>query len=66
LQRELTPLLAAVPQSQSALQKSNDEHRMIVAVISERDPERARLAVEAHVESTAEILIGLRHSRTRA
>lgn len=65
LQRELTPLLAAIPPSQSALQKSNDEHRAIVAAIVEGDPERARLATEAHIAGTSQILIGLRHSGTR-
>lgn len=62
LQRELTPLLGAIPPSQSALQKSNDEHRSILAAIADKDAERARLAMEAHIAGTSQILIGLRHS----
>lgn len=61
IQRELTPLLAAIPPSQSALQKSNDEHRSILVAISDKDAERARLATEAHIAGTSQILIGLRH-----
>ena len=65
LQRELTPLLAAIPPSESALQKSNDEHRAVLGAISDKDPERARLAMEAHIAGTSQILIGLRHSGNR-
>jgi DNA-binding FadR family transcriptional regulator len=65
LQRELSPLLAAIPPSQSGLHRSNDEHRSILAAISKSDADGARLAMVAHIGGTSQVLIGLRHSSTR-
>jgi DNA-binding FadR family transcriptional regulator len=65
IQRELSPLLGAIPPSKSGLQRSNDEHRAILTAIAESDAERARLAIEAHISGTSQLLIGLRHSGAR-
>ena len=65
IQRELSPLLAAIPPSESGLHRSNDEHRAILAAVANGDAERARSSTVMHIDGTSQVLIGLRHSSMR-
>jgi GntR family transcriptional regulator, transcriptional repressor for pyruvate dehydrogenase complex len=51
------------PVSRSAMRLSNDQHRDVLAAARAHEPERARAAMVAHVESTLALWLGLEQSR---
>jgi DNA-binding FadR family transcriptional regulator len=53
-------LLAGENPADGSLEASNDQHLRILAALRARDPERARAETEAHVRSTADLLVGMR------
>jgi DNA-binding FadR family transcriptional regulator len=63
VQREMAPLLSVVGEAvpvKRAFHASNDQHRLILSAIADKDAAKARELMETHVAGTAEYLIGLR------
>jgi DNA-binding FadR family transcriptional regulator len=60
VQADLAKLLRLIPESAEMLHVSNEQHRSLVDAIRARAPERARAVMKAHVQGTADFLVGLR------
>ncbi len=60
IQVEIAEMLLVVPGPRLARAVSQASHDPIVAAIAESDPEAARAAMERHVESTYDWILGLR------
>jgi DNA-binding GntR family transcriptional regulator len=59
VQMRLTELLRAIPVIAANIQHSDQQHAAVVAAILAGDPDRARAAMEEHVDGTAALLRGL-------
>lgn len=58
-QRSLAEMLSAIPVLQANIAHSDAQHRAIVTAILDRNPARARRAMEQHCDDTAALLRGL-------
>lgn len=60
MQVEVGALMSLIPHPPEALHVSNGQHRAILEALSRREPDGARLLMEAHVRGTGDFLVGLR------
>jgi DNA-binding FadR family transcriptional regulator len=62
MQRELLPVLVLTDEdpTKHGLGASNDQHAQMLSAISDRDGETAQRLMEAHVQATADMIVGLR------
>jgi DNA-binding FadR family transcriptional regulator len=60
MQAEVGALMSLIPHPPEALRISNAQHRAILEAVSRREPEGARMLMEAHVRGTGDFLVGLR------
>ena len=58
-QAMLHDMLQAIPVLEANIAHSDTQHRAIVSAVLDRDPARARLAMERHCDDTAALLRGL-------
>ncbi len=60
MQVEVGALMSLIPHPPEALHVSNGQHRAILEAVSRREPDGARMLMEAHVRGTGDFLVGLR------
>ena len=59
VQSELDEVIELVPHPQEVLQRSNDQHRALIALLRKRDADGAAKLVREHVEGTEYFLAGM-------
>jgi DNA-binding FadR family transcriptional regulator len=59
VQSELDEVIELVPHPQEVLQRSNDQHRALIALLRKRDADGAAKAIRDHVEGTEYFLAGM-------
>ena len=59
IQSELDEVIELVPHPQEVLQRSNDQHRAIIALLRKGDADGASKAIREHVEGTEYFLAGM-------
>jgi GntR family transcriptional repressor for pyruvate dehydrogenase complex len=59
VQSELDEVIALVPHPQEVLQRSNDQHRTLIALLRKRDAHGATKLIREHVEGTEYFLAGM-------
>jgi DNA-binding FadR family transcriptional regulator len=60
MQVEVGALMSLIPHPPEALHVSNGQHRAILEAVSRREPDGARMLMEAHARGTGDFLVGLR------
>src|SRR3954449_2138124 len=59
VQSELDEVIELVPHPQEVLQRSNDQHRALIALLRKGDADNAAKAIREHVEGTEYFLAGM-------
>jgi DNA-binding FadR family transcriptional regulator len=59
VQAELDEVIEMVPHPQEVLQRSNDQHRALIALLRKRDADNAAKLIRDHVEGTEYFLAGM-------
>jgi DNA-binding GntR family transcriptional regulator len=59
IQAELDEVIELVPHPQEVLQRSNDQHRALIALLRRGDADGAAKLIREHVEGTEYFLAGM-------
>jgi GntR family transcriptional repressor for pyruvate dehydrogenase complex len=59
VQGQMSELIARIPHPEEVLTRSNNQHRQLIALLRNRDTDRALSLMRLHIEGTEHILAGL-------